>query len=445
MINRNENTYHSSLILFFLGLVGFTFKLLFNAFLARHLSSALFGDFSVALSVFNIISAYMLFGTATSSLRFFSGYLKKSQHDVAEKYLRWNLRIVFISSFVFLILLAIFTIVILGLHIFHLHDIREYHLVIYFLWLAPIGALSLLLTTYLLCDRNIYLGTFFGSAGFYFFGFLLLIPAVYIFNIRLHSDGLWLLMCCIMVTAVIIQLLILLLRMRVLFANSLSKLFDRTPSDKTHEKEWWRVSIKLIFNQLIFLIVTALDLLLLKIIDPSKEAVGCYAVAMTIAGIIWITQQSIFQFISPQISSLIESSDGKHQLQHLIKRTQLINIALNLLLIVIIILLTDPILKFFGPDYFAAKDVLWILLLSSFVAVLSTGAPKLLAYSGNENSLLKISICQILVMLIAGPFLIYFYGTIGAALTALLTWIVRTIFSIYFVRKKLRIKAGVWV
>lgn len=444
MTEHKQNTYHSSLILFFLGLVGFAFKLLFNAFLARHLSSTLFGDFSVALSVFNIISAYMLFGTATSSLRFFSGYLKKNQHDVAEKYVRWNLRIVFISSFVFLILLAIFTIIILGLHIFHLHDIREYHLVIYFLWLAPIGALSLLLTTYLLCDRNIYLGTFFGSAGFYFFGFLLLIPAVYLFNIRLHSDGLWLLMCCIMVTAVIIQLLILLLRMRVLFANSLSKLFDRTHDDKKYEKEWWRVSIKLIFNQLIFLIVTSLDLLLLKIIDPSKEAVGCYAAAMTVAGIIWITQQSIYQFISPQISSLIESSDGKNQLQHLINRTQIINITLNLLLIFIIILLTDPILRFFGPDYLAAKDALWILLLSSLFAVLSTAGPKLLAYSGNENSLLKISIYQILVMLIAGPFLIYFYVMVGAALTALLTWLVRMVFSIYYVRKKLGIKAGVW-
>ena len=438
-----ENAYHASIFLFLLGLGGFLFRLLFNVFLARHLSSELYGDFSVALSIFNIISAYMLFGTATSSLRFFSGYLKKNQAEVASKYVTWNLRIVLISSFVFLILLALFSIVVLGLHLFHIHDIREYHLIVYFLWLAPIGALSLLLTTYLLCDRNIYLGTFFGSAGFYFFGFLLLIPAIYFFNVRLHSEGLWLLMLCIMIVAVVVQSLILFFRMSDLIKTSVSNIFSRTHSDKIFEKEWWRVSIKLIFNQLIFLIVTALDLILLEIIDPSKKVVGCYAAAITVAGIIWITQQSIFQFISPQISSLIESDDGKDKLQALINKSEMINIVLNVILIGFIVIFTVPILNFFGPEYIVSKIPLWILLGAAFIAVLSTPAPKLLAYSGNETCLLYISVYQVITMLILGSVLIYFYGAIGAALATMATWLVRTIFSIYFVRTKLNIKAAI--
>lgn len=437
-----EHAYKASLILFLLGFLSYFFRIFFNVFLARHLSSALFGDFSVALSVFNIISACMLFGTVTSSLRFFSGYLKNNQYELASKYVSWNLRIVLVSSFIFLFLLALFSIIILGLHLFHIHDIREYHLVVYFLWLAPIGALSLLLTTYLLCDRNIYIGAFFGSAGFYFFGFLLLIPAIYLFDIKLRSEGLWLLMCCIMFFAVIIQSIILMLRMKALFANSINNIFNSAPSDKHHEREWWRVSLRLIFNQLIFQIISALDLLLLEIIDPSKAVVGHYAAALSVSALIWLTQQSIFQFIVPQVSSLIGSNAGKGQLQELLNKTQLINIISNLILIMIIVLLTNPILNIFGAEYISAKIPLWVLLGSTFVAVLSTSAPKLLANSGNELCLLKISIYQLMTMIIAGPVLIYFYSSTGAALTVLVTIIVRAITSIYYVRTRMGIKAG---
>ena len=439
-----ESSYKSSLILFSLGLAGVFFKFFFNAFLARHMSSALYGDFSVAISVFNIVSAYMLFGTASSSLRFFSGYLKKNQLDIASKYLTWNLRIVLVSSFFSLLLLALFTICVLGLHLFHIHDIREYHLVVYFLWLTPIGALSVLFTTYLLCHQKIYLGTFFGLFGFYFFGFVLLIPVIFIFNIKLHSESLWLFMLAVVVVAVLTQFLILYVRMRAMFLDSISRIFSRTAEDMMYEKEWWKVSLRLILNQLVFLIITALDLFLLEIIDPSKEIVGCYAAALTVSGIIWITQQSIFQFISPMIAPLIESGiAGKEKLQALINKGQMANYILNGILILLVVIFTDPILKFFGPEYIVAKIPLWILLGATFVAVISTCAPKLLAFTGNEGCLLYVSAYQIITMIIAGIVLIHLYSATGAAFAALLTWFVRTIGSIYFVRKKLGIKVAI--
>jgi len=432
-------------ILFILGLAGFAFKFLFNVFLTRHLSSALFGDFSVALSVFNVVSAYMLFGTATSSIRFFSSYLKKNESESASTYIAWNLRIVIVSSLIFLALLALFTTIIVGLHLFHIHDIREYHLVVYFLWIAPLGALTLLLSSYLLCNRDVYLGTFFGTNSLYLFGILLLIPAIFIFNITLHSESLWLLMLCVVIIIATIQSFILFFRMHDVLGQSFSHVFNRTVSDQAHEKEWWGVSLRLILNQLVYLIVSALDLILLEIIDPSKAVVGCYAAALTVAGIIWVTQQALFQHVSPMISSLIETEKEKRELQVLINKTQIANIALNAILIVAIATFADPILRFFGPEYVTAKVPLWILLGAGFITVLSTPAAKLLAYSGNEKSLLTVSILQVTTMLISGVILISLFSSIGAALAVMTTQLVRGISAIYFVRKKLGMRTMIFL
>lgn len=436
-------TFKSSMILFMIGLFGYFCRFSFNLLLAKHTSTAFYGDFSVAYSVFTVVSASMLFGTASSSLRFFSTYLKKDLPDIATKYITWNLRIVIITSVLFLLLLSIMTTTILGLHLFNIHNIREYHLVIYFLWLTPIGALSLLLATYLLCDRNIYLGTFFNTAGFHFFGFMMLIPMIYLLHVHFRSETLWLLLLCIIVTLSIFLSLILFFRMRHILKKSVVQVFKIGNRDKLYEREWLGVSSRLILNQLMFYLITALDIILLGLIGPNKESVGYYAVAITITGITWTTQHCIYQFILPIISSHTDTDSGKRKLQHLINKTQLINIILNMLLIALIIIFTRPILGFFGSEYLAAKIPLWILLATAFIALLSSAAPKLLAYSGNEKSLLQISSLQIITILISGILLIPHFGAIGAALAAFATWVVRTIASLYFVRKRLHMKAAI--
>jgi O-antigen/teichoic acid export membrane protein len=334
---------------------------------------------------------------------------------------------------------------IMGLHLFHIYDIREYHLVVYFLWIAPLGALTLLFSSYLLCNRNVYLGTFFGANSLYLFGILLLIPATFIFDITLRIKSLWLLIFCVTTIIATIQSFILFFKMRDVLERSFSYFFKKTISDQARKKEWWEVSLRLIFNQFVYLIVSALDLILLEIIDPNEAVVGYYAAALTVTGLIWMTQLALFQHISPMISSSIETENDKKELQVLINKAQINNIVLNSILIALITIFTNPILKFFGPEYLAAKIPLWILLGATFISLLSTPASKLLAYSGNEKSLLFISILQVTTMLISGVILISLFGMIGAALAVMTTLLVRGIASIYFVRIKLAMRTVIFV
>src|SRR3989338_7449164 len=227
----NHSIYKTSVILFLIGFSGYFFNFSFNALLARQLSNELFGDFSVALRILNIASVYMLLGTLTSAKRFYSGYLKSNKILEASKYMSWNLRIVLVSSLFFLILLTLFTVFILGLHLFHIHDIREYHLFVYFLWLSPINAFTLLISSYLICDRDIYLGTFFDTIGFYLVGLLLLIPAIYALHIEFHIESLWLLMLCIFIVMALLEAFILFNRIPDLLRNSIFAIFNRESAD----------------------------------------------------------------------------------------------------------------------------------------------------------------------------------------------------------------------
>ncbi|HLB56253.1 MAG TPA: hypothetical protein VJK30_02845 [Coxiellaceae bacterium] len=437
-----HSIYKTSTILFLIGLFSYFFNIGFNALLARHVSHALFGDFSVALRVLNIASVCMLCGTLSSSKRFYSQYLKSNKMDSASKYINWNVRLVFISSLFVLAVLTLLIIVILCLHLQNIYDIRKYHLLIYFLWLAPINAITLLISSYLICDRDVYLGTFFDAIGFYAFGILLLIPFIYLFHIPFHALDLWFLMLCIFIFMMIAESLILFKRIPALLKNSFTSLFSRKSSDNVLEKQWWTVSKRLIINQMIYLFVRAADILLLAIMSSDKKIVGYYAAALTVSGIFFVTQTALFQSPSALFSSLVYDQSKKQQLQNLINKTNLMNIILNVALLILIFIFTNPILKLFGAAFIIAKIPLWILLGGTLISILTASAPRLLAYSGYEIYLVYIALAEIVIIIVLGVILIYFYGAIGAALAVVTTSLLRAFASVYLVRKKIGVKAA---
>src|SRR3990167_8459949 len=409
-ISQNEKMIQTSLILLLIGIFGYLFKFLFNMFLARHLGSVLYGDFSVAFRIFRVASVFMVFGTNSSAKRFFSKYIKTNQSTTASQYLIWNLRIILISSFAFLILLFLFTMIIFVLHIVHIHDIKKFHLAIYMLWIAPIGAISSLLTSYLLCNNNIYWSAFFKTIGKYMIGFFLLMPTIFFMGKTLNNNTLWLLILSIFIILVIAEWILILTKMSTLFKTSIEKLFQKSS-----------VAIQ----------------------EKKEDVVGFYGAALTISGVLWVTKQSVFQFVSPQISTFIDSRAGKNKLQSLVNKTQLFNLFINLIITACIIFYTTPILQSFGPDFLQTKITLWILLGAGMIATINTAAPKLLAYSGFEKYLIYSGVVEFLVMLIFGCIFIYIWSINGAALATLLSLLIRLIITSVIVQKKLKLKSAI--
>ena len=75
-------------------------------------------------------------------------------------------------------------------------------------------------------------------------------------------------------------------------------------------------------------------------------------------------------------------------------------------------------------------------------SILTASAPRLLAYSGYEIYLVYIALAEIVIIIVLGVILIYFYGAIGAALAVVTTSLLRAFASVYLVRKKIGVKAA---
>lgn len=439
----NHNIYRTSIILYFIGLSGYLFNFLFNALLANHISNELYGDFSVAFRILNIFSIYILLGTMGGAKRFYSHYVKINDVEKASRYIGWNMRVVFFSFSIFCFLLSIFSFSLFGLHLFRVHDIREYHLLVYFLFLSPINAVGLLISAYLICDRDVYLGAFFDFSGFYFFGLFVLFFLIYCFHIILHRELLWVLTFFTFILMALFQFLFLIKRVPHLLKKGFSFVFNLKKSDNHIEKEWWLVSKRLTMNQLVYQVVRAADLLLLEWLSPNQKTVGYYAAALTISGVFLVTQTALFQLSSSLFSTLASDPNKKHQLQKLVDESNHMNITLNFLLILIIVVFSKFILGFFGGEFLVAKIPLWILLSGVAIGVVTSSANRLLAYTGHEIYLFYIAAIEIMMTIIFGFLLIKFYGMIGAALTVLLITLFKSIASVYLVRKKLQIRSAV--
>ena len=436
-----RNIYKSSLILFFIGLFGYAFNFLFNALLASHINSILFGEFSVAFRVLNLVSVGMLLGSLGGTKRFYSQYIKHNMLKKASRYIAWNIRLFLMTSFFLFFMLLLFTIVVFWLHLFHVRDIREYHLVVHFLWLAPINAVALLISAYLICDRDVYLGTFFDASGFYLFGLAILCLVIYVIHASLHREMLLIFVLCILIFMVWIELLILMNRIPALLRSGFASIFNGRGRN-LFSTRWWVVSKRLILNQIIYFLIRSADLFLLAILSPDKKIVGYYAAALTMVGVFQVTQTSLFQLPTSFFSALLIHKSDRPRLQALINKANLTNIVLHGLLVIGLWIGSEKLLFLFGSEYVAIKTPFLILLGGVMISVIAAPAARLLAYSGNELRLIYITIIEMVIMLFGGWWLIVNYGAIGAAWAVVLTSLFRSAVSVYYVRTLLGIRSA---
>lgn len=439
-----RNIYKTSLILFFIGLFGYAFNFLFNALLAKHINSILFGEFSVAFRTLNLVSVVMLMGSLGGTKRFYSQYIKQGMLKKASRYIAWNIRLFLLASCFLFFVLLLFTIVIFWLHLIHVRDIREYHLVVHFLWLAPINAVALLISAYLICDRDIYLGTFFDASGFYLFGIAILGLTIYGLHATLHREMLLIFVLCILIFMVLIELFILINRIPVLLRSGFASVFNGRGRN-LFSTRWWVVSKRLILNQIIYFLIRSADLFLLAIISPDKKIVGYYAAALTMVGVFQVTQTSLFQLPTSFFSALLMHQSDRPRLQSLINKANLTNIMLHGLLVIGMWVGSEKLLSLFGAEFVAIKTPLLILLGGVMISVITAPAARLLAYSGNELRLVYITIIEMVIMLFGGWWLIASYGAIGAAWAVVLTSLFRAIVSVYYVRKQLGICSAILI
>lgn len=439
-MRHHEQSLLGSFILMLIGIGSYAVKLALAFFLTRIMSKAMYGDFSVAISLFSLVSSLLLLGTNVASNRFLSIYLSENDQERAANYFHWNIRLVIKSILVFFVLLIILLLVIVALHVFNINPITNYHLAIYFLFFTPLGAFSGLILAYILSNKNKYLYSFFAllAQNFLIFGFF--IPAALFFSVTLDNITLTLMMLAVFVVLTAIEFLTLMIKLPATVRSRFFRLSSANHQSVNNQKDredWLQVSRRLILNQVLFLLIYSLDLYIVEIFGRTEAMVAHYVIVIALTGIILKISNSVNQMVVPHLSNYFKSGQFK-KVQSGLNLSVSVSLFFMCTYLVMVILFAKNMINFLGPHYanFQSETSLIILSVAFIIAALSSSPMNILIYSGHENKLMMASVAELLIMVILGIALTLFFGIIGMSV-ALLCGIVTRFFIFLFYSKKI--------
>lgn len=426
------------IMLFSLGTVSYVFEYLLNAFLANHMSANLFGDFSLAMRVLNFLAVFTLLGTNVTSKKFLCQYIQNQDHDNIYGFIVWNLRFIAIS-FILCIVIAIISIAVMSfLHHIGIKDIASYHLAVYTLWVAPIMALTLLLGSYIICINRPMMAYFFQYTAKSILMILFFLVTIVVLGISIETKVIvtvWILafsiICCLEFICLYLRIPSFVSNIRVALAQ-----YKHKPKDKA----WSRVSLKLILNNIAYVLTRLIDLIIVATFSPHHSDLGKYSVLLIISGFLWLLPSSILMFVKPKIALLTTSKNGREQLQTSCNYANIVLISLMLIFVIAIFIFNKTLLRHFGVMYTTLTWPLCIITIGAAVGSLSMLAAYILAYSGAEVLLLKIATAELVMVGTSVTIGITQAGLIGATIGFTLAITLRSILLIYHARKQFDIK-----
>ncbi len=423
-----------ALILSLIAFLGFGCKYYLNVELAKHLSKEVYGDFSVSLKSFILFSSLILVGTGTSAKRFLAKYIEMNVKDSIRDYIKWNIGLISKTSSFFLSLLLGIFVFILGAHIMNIKQIDTYHMAVYVLFFAPIGAVVSLLASFLQSNKNSYLAQLLMTVLPPVFVGVALFVVVYS-QIIMNNFVLTFMIASAFSIIALLEVFLIYKKMPYIFGMFFSK------SKKINvETQWNNTAYRLILNQILFNVVVCLDLYILELFGHSEFIVGEYVAICTIAGVIFIIQGAIGAFLVPLVGAYYDKD--KTKLQKAVTSSTYSNFFINLLVFLVILYFIEPLLKNFGASYYNPSTKLAFITLGSgyLMAAMSRASTSLIAYSGNEKYLISIAALELVMLTVLGVILTIYFDIIGIAIATCISISAKSLAMMWIAKVKLGYK-----
>ncbi len=427
----------SAYLLFCLVVVSYFIKYGLNVFLARHLTADVYGDFSLAIRILAIFITLSLFGTNVSAYRFLSKYLQSDNKLTAANYIAWNIKLISVTFLISFVLALVSFVLILTLHFLGINDINQYHLTIYMLWITPFAAVSVLLKEFLFCSNSIFLPTIYSNVLLNVI--LLMLFMVITLFFKRELDNLTI-VTVLFIGYVSVSFLLLLLVNNdfLLMLKSGLKQLSTVPITNT---KWLQTSSRLISNNIIFMMIGVLDLVMVNVFSKNTLNVGHYAAVLTITSIVALIPNNLYVGLKAKISSLSSSERGRIELQKELDKVNPIVIVIIAVLGALIICFSKTLLSHFGPSYIIANCALITLTIGVCISSATRIAPMLLSYTGFEKELLVLTISELVIMLILVAPATYYFDITGAATATAFVMCIKPLATVYLVRNRLSLRS----
>ena len=429
--------YKVSLISFSITFLTYLCKNITNIILAQHLAPGLYGDFTLGIKTFIMAASLLLLGTGNTAKKFLSGYIYEKNINLIKNYVSWNFRLILFSNILFIALLTIFLVILFTLHLFNIKSLVSYHFAIYLLFIVPLGSLSLLLSSYLLSNKNIYWANIFSNNAQYFFYIILIIPAIYFFEIIVNQIGLFFLVFSVFMVLAIFEYFLVLFKLPSDIFGNTYKLIKK----KETTSIWKTTSLKFIIHSLIFLLMATMDLYIVEVFSNKEHHVDQYSAILSIVSVMWLSTIAIYSVLAPNINGLLKAK--KHnKLQNLINSTNVIHFVLLSIVLLIFLVFGERLLSLFGKSYGTSHvyTALVILSIGYYLGTFFRPAILLLVYSEHQSFQLWSSLLELMILIVLGIILTLKYDIIGTSIAASMAIILNGVISVIGVKLKLSFK-----
>jgi O-antigen/teichoic acid export membrane protein len=195
-------------------------------------------------------------------------------------------------------------------------------------------------------------------------------------------------------------------------------------------------------------IVTAVEalfdktgVLMLGFAGASQEA-GIFALVFNMAMLVVLPRTAVDTIFAPTIARLY-AEERYTEVQSMIVRASLLSLAGAACVVVVLAVIADPVLGWFGSDFAAGRTPLTILLMGQLFAAAGGSQLSVLAMTGNEADAARNLVLSALVNALLCAALVSLFGMTGAAIATAAALVVWNLLMAFDIRRKLRLWPGV--
>lgn len=382
--------------LFSLGFIifgfGKVFQILLFVLIARYLSQADFGKFSLALSLSFIVSIFIVLAIPSAGMRLVATFDGRKNWPVLKGYLKfatsWILLISICSSLILLILHLLIT---------------EGNLKDIFLLLAsllPLIAIGVSRAG-LMRGFNSMVGALLPTE--------IIVPLLAMaFIIILNSDNLMAVAMCYILALILAEIFGGLLLMRRL-PEGLSDIKARYEI-----REWLSISLPIQASSIARIVLQRSDLIFVGMF-AGLEASAIYAVGQRLAQAVQVIGRVSNNAVSPLLAREYHSDNPKSVLV-LVRKSCIINIFIAVPVVIFLSLAAPYAVKLFGPNYSASAPILIALCIGQLSNAVFNPVNQALNMTDLERVQLSIVALTSLLALIILPLSAIYFGAFGTAI-----------------------------
>ena len=299
-------------------------------------------------------------------------------------------------------------------------------------------AISSILNSYLLCDKKIKLSTYFNYIQIHTFMIVLLLLGLYI---HIVSDRLDFILGVFLFVS-ILHASICFITIKLTSPKIYQCFYPKKAIRPSHSKTslWNKSALIQLMGSFGSIIMLKIDYFILIFFMSSHSELGIYGVAINTAIFLTLITLGVFQHTVPEVSTLIETKSKTSRFQTKWNQCLMLNNLILLTFTMIMLFFTKTIiLTFFGHQYLAAAPILRILAVTYTLTSISGLNYILLAFTGNAKYC-SISHCVRIILCVILTFCFQDYGLIGIAYASFISELIRNIYVIVMIRKKVHLK-----